>query len=588
MPADPAHAAVLPRPVLAAAVAALHARPRAAALLLCLPAVAFLVLLYVAPLAQILLRSLFTPGFGLGNYLRLAGNDIYWGAFVVTFRISAIVTLACLALGYPVAAVLVRLTPGWRAVAFAMVLVPFWTSALVRTYAWTVILQRRGILNALLMQAGLIDAPLPLAYSTAGTIIGNVHILLPAMILTLYAGLHRIDASLVTAARTMGASPLRSFLHVQLPLSVPAITAGSTLTFVASLGSYIIPALLGGRQDMFVAQLVDQQVNRLLDVGFASAIATALLAACLVLCAVYIRISHGGADGTRRSEAERPAGGRGRLAAAFAALVILFLVLPTFVLVPLSFSSARYLTFPPPGYSLQWYAAYWQSPAWIEATWRSLRVAVAAAALAAGFGTLAAIGVARLGGLARYALSALLLSPLLVPNIIYALAIYQLYSALGLIGTETGLALAHAVLGMPYVVITVSAALSGRDGQLAVAARTLGAGPLPAFAFVLFPLLRNSVLVGALLAFITSFDEVVIAIFVSGSRATTLPKMMWDGVTNEVNPTISAVSVLMIVLSLVALATGAVASRSLTLLGRDRNGTPDRGAPSLATWNLGA
>ncbi|MFT4002240.1 MAG: ABC transporter permease subunit [Rhizobium sp.] len=542
----------------------LHAHPKGAALLLAAPALAYLALLYFLPLVQVLLRSVFTPGFSIVNYTRLFTSGIYWNSFAITFRISAVVAVICLALGYPVAILLTRIHAGWRVLAFAFILIPYWTSALVRTYAWTVILQRRGVVNSFLQQMGLIDAPLQLSYTTFGTIIGNVHILLPTMILTLYAGLQRIDKSLVTAARTLGARPLHAFLHVYFPLSIPAIVAGTTLTFVASLSSYIIPALLGGRKDLFIAQLIDQQVNQLLDVGFASAIAMVLLVACVIISIAYTRIidRQGGRSGEHQQKpATMPLTAASHVCAGFSVLVIAFLVLPTFVLVPLSFSSARYLTFPPPGYSLQWYESYLQNPVWIEATMRSLRIGVFAAACASLLGTFAALGLSRLRGFLRYFLFTLMLLPLLIPNIIYALAVYQLYSALGLIGTETGLVLAHTVLGMPYALITTIAALSRRDEQLALAARTLGAGPAAAFAFVQFPLLRQSMLVGAFFAFITSFDEVIIAIFVSGARATTLPKMMWDGVTNEVNPTISAVSVVMITVSLTLVAVGAVFGR---------------------------
>lgn len=542
----------------------LDRHPHLAALLLCLPALLVLAFFYLVPMTQVLARSFVTTGISFDNYRRISGNTIYIESFLVTFRVSAIVTLICLLLGYPVACLLTQLAPRWRALAFALILIPFWTSALVRTYAWTVILQRRGILNTLLVQAKLIDAPLSLSYSTTGTIIGNVHILLPMMILTLYTVLRRIDGSLVTAARTLGAGRMRAFVHVYLPLSIPAMVAGCTLTFVASLSSYIIPALLGGRKDLFVAQLIDQQVNRLLDVGFASAIAVTLLLACIGLCIVYARViqRQGGIGvGEPSSPGSQPMQRLHPLLIVFGSAVIVFLILPTFVLVPLSFSSARYLTFPPPAYSLQWYVSYLENPSWIEATWRSLRIGLAAAGLASLLGTLAAIGLSRLAGGLRYGLFTCLVSPLLVPNIIYALGLYQLYSTLGLIGTETGLVIAHTVVGLPYVLITVSAALSIRDRQLATTARTLGATPVRAFTSVMLPLLRYSILAGATLAFIASFDEVVIAIFVSGSHATTLPKMMWDGATNEVNPTISAVSVIMIMTSLAALALGSAATR---------------------------
>ncbi|MBA8852801.1 ABC-type spermidine/putrescine transport system permease subunit I [Ochrobactrum intermedium] len=522
------------------------------AYLLCAPALVVLLFIYLGPIVQTLMCSFATQGAWYENYARLFSTDIYWQSFVITFRISAIVTLVCLVLGYPVAIWLTRLTARRRAIAFAFILVPFWTSALVRTYAWTVILQKRGLINVTLKTFGLIDTPLTLSYTTLGTIIGNVHILLPAMILTLYAVLSRIDISLINAARSLGARPVLAFLRIYLPLSLPAIIAGSTLTFVASLGSYIIPALLGGREDLFVAQLIDQQVSKLLNVGFASAIAMVLLVLCLILCVAYARFMERG---------ERRSGTNGALVvkssswrlSSYAALVLLFLVLPTFVLIPLSFSSARYQTFPPPGYSLQWYQAYLGNPAWQEATFRSLRIALAAAIGAAILGTLAALGMSRMSRLSRYIFTGLMLSPLLIPNIIFALGLYQLYSALGLIGTETGLAMAHMVLGLPYVIITVSAALSARDHHLAVAARSLGAGPVKVFRFIQFPLLRNAILAGGFLAFIASFDEVLIAIFISGARTATLPKMMWDGVTTEVNPIISAVSVVVISISLLAM-----------------------------------
>lgn len=541
----------------------LQGRPSATAGLLLLPALVYLAAIYLLPLSQVLLRSVTVPQFEFSNYVRLFSTPVYWQSFAVTFRISAIVAAICLVLGYPVALMLTQVSAGWRVAAFACILVPYWTSALVRTYAWTVILQRRGIVNSLLQQAGLIDSPIQLSYTTVGTVIGNVHILLPTMIITLYAGLHRIDRSLVTAARTLGATATHAFALVYLPLSIPAIVAGTTLIFVASLSSYIIPALLGGRKDLFVAQLIDQQVNQMLDVGFASAIAMVLLVICIAVSIAYTRIiySQGGRSGEHSAaSAVEALSWLGSAGAVYAAIVLIFLVLPTFVLIPLSFSSARYLTFPPPGYSLQWYHSYLHNPAWIEATWRSVRIGLSSAACAAVFGTLAALGLSRISGMIRHVLFTLLLSPLLMPNIIYALAIYQLYSALGLIGTETGLSLAHGVLGLPYVLITVSAALSHRDVQLGLAARTLGAGPVAAFSLVRLPLIRRSILVGALFAFIASFDDVVIAIFVSGSRTTTLPKMMWDGVTNEVNPTISAVSSVMIAVSLVLIGVSAIIS----------------------------
>lgn len=528
----------------------LYARPQLASLALCLPALAYLGVFYILPLVQVALRSFSAPDFGLGNYARIIESPVYLQSFFITFWISAVVAVVCLLLAYPTAWALTRLSGGWLRVAFALVMVPYWTSALVRTYGWSVILQRRGLVNQMLQGIGLTDAPLQIIYTTLGTVIGTVHVLLPMTILTLYAGLVRIDTSLLRSARTLGARPRTIFWRVYLPLSLPAVLAAAALTFIASLGSYIIPALLGGRQDLFVGQLIGQQISQLLNPGFASALAMVLMVICVPICLLYTRLltrqsmrSGAATDRILAGETSRA----GLPARAVLMLVLGFLILPSFVLLPLSFSASRYLTLPPPGYSLQWYQGYLSDPAWLSATWRSLRIASLAALIATLLAVPAALGLARLQGWPRYVLFTLFLAPLLVPNTIYALAAYQLFSAIGLIGTETGLVLAHAVIGLPYTLITLGAALTLREQRLGLAARGLGAGPVRAFGLVQFPLVRGSIVVGAVLAFIASFDDIILAIFISGPRSVTLPKMMWDAATNEVNPIISAVSVLIII-----------------------------------------
>lgn len=237
----------------------------------------------------------------------------------------------------------------------------------------------------------------------------------------------------------------------------------------------------------------------------------------------------------------------------FCGVVFLFLVLPLFVILPLSFSSATYLTFPPPGFSLQWYKSYFFSEQWRSATFFSFQVGLVVAVLATVLGTLAAFGLVRGQFRFKRLLNAFLISPMIVPVIITAIAVYHLYAKLHLIGTALGMVLAHTVLAVPLVIITVSATLKGFDRNLEYAARTLGAGPLRTFFRVVLPIIRPGIISGALLAFITSFDEVVIAIFVAGSSAVTLPKQMWDGIRNEINPTVAAVSALLMTMSILVI-----------------------------------
>jgi putative spermidine/putrescine transport system permease protein len=229
--------------------------------------------------------------------------------------------------------------------------------------------------------------------------------------------------------------------------------------------------------------------------------------------------------------------------------VLLFLALPILVIVVLSFSSASYLTFPPPAFGMRWYREYLGSQEWLAATGLSLSVAASVVVLATTLGTLAALGLARLPPLLRTVAAALILSPLIVPVIVVAIGIYYAYSRYGLVGTPIGLVLAHTCLAVPFVVISVGASLAGFDRRLEQAALSLGATPGGTFRQVTLPLIRPGVLTGALFAFITSFDELVVALFLSGSGAVTLPRRMWDDLRFAIDPTIAAVSTLTIVLT---------------------------------------
>jgi putative spermidine/putrescine transport system permease protein len=234
-------------------------------------------------------------------------------------------------------------------------------------------------------------------------------------------------------------------------------------------------------------------------------------------------------------------------------IVLLFLALPIVIVALLSFSSASYLTFPPPAFGVRWYAAYLGSREWLASTWLSLAVGACVVVLSTTLGTLAALGLTRLPPTMRALSAALIVSPLIVPGIIAAIGIYYAYSRYRLVGTPIGLVLAHTCLAVPFVVTSVSASLAGFDRRLEQAALSLGATPWGTFHQVTLPLILPGVLVGALFAFITSFDELIVALFLSGSGAVTLPRRMWDDLRFAIDPTIAAVSTLTIVLTAVML-----------------------------------
>ncbi|MEP6609033.1 MAG: ABC transporter permease [Burkholderiaceae bacterium] len=243
---------------------------------------------------------------------------------------------------------------------------------------------------------------------------------------------------------------------------------------------------------------------------------------------------------------------------AFSILVLVFLLAPILIVILMSFSASASLEFPPRGLSLQWYAKYFSSAAWLGATWVSFKVALGTTALATVLGTLASFGLVRGNFPGKPLLYALVLSPLVIPGVVVAVALYLLFGRLGLVGSPFGLVLAHTTIALPFVIVNVSISLKTFDRNIERAAMSAGADPLRTFRYVTLPLIRPGFVAGALFAFMASFDELIIAIFLAGRNATTLPKRMWDSVLLETDPVIAAISTLLIVGTLIflALATG--------------------------------
>jgi putative spermidine/putrescine transport system permease protein len=263
--------------------------------LLVAPLVLFMLVLYAIPVGTMLMRSVAEPHWSLDNYVRLADDIVFLKVFMTTLRVAVVVTAGALLLGYPVAFALVRLRPFAANLVLLVVLLPFWTPVLVRSYAWMVLLGRHGLINEALTAADLIDAPLRLLNTPLAVHIAMIHILLPYMILPIANVLRQIDGALLRAASGLGAAPWRVFLQVVLPLSAPGVAAGVLLVFVLALGFYITPALVGGPRDIMLSMLIAQQVE-LLNWPYAACLAATLLATSLLIIGVARRLS-----GTRQS-----------------------------------------------------------------------------------------------------------------------------------------------------------------------------------------------------------------------------------------------------------------------------------------------
>jgi len=250
-----------------------------------LPALLVVASLLLYPLALLVETSFRTKAgvFGLDQYVRIATTPVYGLVFWKTAWVAGLVTLIDFIIGYPFAVALSRARGWWRALLLVAIMMPFWTNLLVRAYGWIVVLHPNGLINAVLMGLGLIAEPLDLVQNTTGVLIGMAQIMLPYMVLPISAQIEKLDVRLLQAARSLGASGPRTFLHVYFPLTLPGVFAGALVVLVLSLGFFVIPALLGGRRDILIAQLIDFNLTKVLNWEFAAALGTILLVATMGL-----------------------------------------------------------------------------------------------------------------------------------------------------------------------------------------------------------------------------------------------------------------------------------------------------------------
>lgn len=256
--------------------------------LLLLPMVVFLLILFVIPLSEVLTMSVTEPELGLANYQRVLTGGLYRKVFLNTFLTAGLVTIFCLIVAYPLAHLMVHTSPRWAMTILLLVTMSFWTSFLVRTYAWMVLLGNNGPIIWLLHSIG-IENPPGLLFTRFSSTLAMVHILAPYMIMNIYSVMLKIDKSLIRSAESMGAHGGSLFRHVYLPLTAPGIANGSVLVFVICLGFYVTPVLLGSPSEQMAAGLIGHQIEEFLDFGLSSAMAVVLLVITLAILLIYHR-----------------------------------------------------------------------------------------------------------------------------------------------------------------------------------------------------------------------------------------------------------------------------------------------------------
>ncbi|ODM42930.1 ABC transporter permease subunit [Cereibacter johrii] len=553
--------------------------------LLLLPATLFLGVIYVLPLIDLARVSLSGEPWWV-HFDRVFSVPLYWDSLVRTMQIALTVACLCALFGYPTALLIQRSRGTLQVLIATAVILPYFIAILIRTYAWMVLLGRNGPINKFAIWLGLYDQPLALLFNRGTVLLGMTAVLMPLMVLSIYSSLSRLDPGLTRAALASGAGPLAVFWRVLLPLTLPGIGAGFLLVFVSALGFFITPTLLGGPADQMFAMHITQQADSITGEGFLQALAVVLLLITLVVVGIAGRLMgfefiwgggklsepaeaavkghSGSARPRRRSPAtviadmigwpllrimgRMPASAGTWTVRALGFLIICTLILPILVVIIISFSEASYLTFPPPGWSLKWYEKFFSDSNWMSAFWNSLGIAALSAVIAVTLGASAAMGIVRSEIRYKSALMLLLVSPMIVPPVVLGLSLYSLFLQLGLVGTYFGLAAAHAIGGIPIVVVIVAASLQAVDRKLEQSAAVHGASPLTVFRTVTLPAIAPGLAAAVFFAFLHSFDELVLSLFLSSPRMKTLPLMLWADINYQLNPVLAVVSTLEVLL----------------------------------------
>ncbi len=553
---------------------------------------------YFIPLIMLFVISFYqgVPGSGimkqtftLENYVRFF-DPYYSGVLLITFKIALFSTLLSLVLGYPIALLLSRSSAKRRNLLLAIVLTPLLTNVVARTLGLMIMLGRNGPINQFL---GLFSIPsVEFIPGQLGIILGLTQVFMPYMILSISSVLSNIDLSLQDAARDLGCSAHMVFWKIIFPLSMPGVVAGSLFVFLLSFSSFVTPRLLGGGKVMVMTMVIYQQAMLLLNWPFGAAAATILLLVSIVLVTFYTKI-------TGNVEARQvPAGnnfsncakrkditwgdrfndfcyemvnriskvlnkGVGLLSflKVFKPLtkylskigyffILLFIIMPLPIVILISFSESNIITFPPIGFSFKWYIGLLRQTEYIRSFLLSLRIALLCVVISLSFGTLASLALVRYDFRGRELVKSLFLSPLMLPAVIVGISLLRFLVSIRWVATFRGILLAHLVFTTAYVVRTVSSSLIGFDNILEDAARDLGASAFYTFRRITLPLIKPGLIVAGIFAFIVSFDETTVSMFITGGRTITLPVRIFSQLEyGGLNPTVTTISSLLILTS---------------------------------------
>ncbi|BBY28500.1 ABC transporter permease subunit [Mycolicibacterium sediminis] len=517
------------------------------------------------PLVSIALRSLSADGsvsyrpadFTLDNYVSLFADALLRDVLVNTVITAAVSTVVTFLLAFPTAYLMSRLQRSMSTALFMMVLLPFWVSILVRLFAFLELLSSNGPVNGVLEAIGV--GRQPLLFNATGTVIGMVNYLLPYMILVLFAAMSGVDPNLTRAAKSLGCSSRQAFTSVYLPLIRASIVGALLLNFIIATGFFLTPAILGGPQDVTISTYIATQVQNY-RWGPASAFGVVLLVATCIGFAAAGRmtgltagsgISMTSAKGVSR-QAAMPFGPAKVGLWSVTVLVIAFLFAPIAFVFPLSWGVDATIAWPPRGFTLDWYHLALTDPMWTAALQKSVTVGLAVAVLAVILAVFIARWIRTLDGRPRVqsTLVSIVYLPVIVPVILLAIGTFDVQNRIGALGTWWGLVLVETVLALPFTYLVVAAALNNVDPSLEKAAWTMGASRVYALRKVVIPTVIPAITGAALLAFISSWDEAVVALFQT-SFDKTLPVNFYASLKSGSSPVIAAIGAMLMLLVLI-------------------------------------
>ena len=501
--------------------------------------------------------------FTLKNYQTFFDKWIYGKLLWRSIRMSATVTFVTILLAYPVAYFLAFRVKKNKMMWLILINLPFFTSYLLRVLAWKIMLGNSGVINSTLEGLGFIQEPLEfLLYSRFAVVLTLSHAWLAFAILPIYVSLEKIDRSLLEAAADLGDGPVRRFLRVTLPLSMPGVIAAAVIEFIPTVGDYITPVMVGGPRGIMIGQIIAAQFGAANNWPLGAALTIIMAITITILACTFIWLSRWGTVKRRQmeitlapAEATITKGRRFGPLFIYMVLFLLFLYIPSLMLPIFSFNDSIQMVLPLKDFTLKWYAGILEQPGLLKALGNSLKVAISVAIVSTALATIAAKAMTRYRMPGRSLAIGFILLPMVMPGIIMAVGLLVLTIAVGMPLSLWTIGISHVVVAVPFLMLVIMARFEGFDKNLEESSLDLGENAWTTFWRITFPLIWPGVAACLLLSFTGSFDEFLFAFFLGGNQVT-LPVFMWTQVRfPQTLPTVLALGALILMVTAVLILT---------------------------------